>query len=170
MPTVAEQLRAARLARNWTLQQVAEMTKLKADQVDALETANYSVFPAPVYIRGSIRTYAGFLRLDVPKLMSQLDEEFSTSRELSDPPPLTPKADGMIDWITLQLSKLDWRILAGLGALLVVLIVSWSLLHPAKAPRKQDPLSTLGSGTYKGPAPGSRVDHLPLPTNAPPAR
>ncbi len=166
MPTVAEQLRLARESAQLTPQQIADATKLKVDQVVALETGEYACFPAPVYIRGSIRTYAKLLKLDVPKLMAQLDEEFSTSKELSDPPPLIPPANGVLDWIMLQFSKLDWRIVVGFGVVVVVLIVAWSLIRPSTHPRKADPLSNLGPGLY-APRTTQRGEVLPLPTNSP---
>lgn len=167
MPTVSEQLRNARQAANLTLNQVAETTKLKAEQVDALERGDYSSFPAPVYIRGSIRTYCKLLKLDTAKVMAQLDEEFSDTKELSDPPPLTPPANGFVDWVMLQFSKLDWRIVVGLGALVLVLIIVWSLVRPASKVKKPDPLSNLGPGLY-APRQNNRGETLPLPTNAPP--
>lgn len=148
MPTVPEQLSNARQAAGLSLQQVVEATKLKAEQIQALEEGRYTVFPAPVYIRGSIRTYARLLKMDVPKLMQQLDGEFAKSRELSDPPPLTPPAAGVLDWLMLQLSKLDWRILAGLAAVLLVLGGAWALTRPGSSSKKADPLSNLGPGLY----------------------
>ena len=48
MSTVAEQLRQAREARNLTVQQVAEITKIRTDHVRAVEEGNYDVFSAPV--------------------------------------------------------------------------------------------------------------------------
>lgn len=167
MPTVAQQLQSAREAAQLSYQQVADATKLKAEQVEALERADYASFPAPVYIRGSIRTYAKLLKLDVPQIMAQLDEEFSTVKDLRAPPPLTPPANGFLDWVMLQFSKLDWRILAGLGAVVLMLIIAWSLLRPSSAARKQDPLSNLGPGLYT-PRQNARGETLPLPTNAPP--
>ena len=58
MASVAEQLRAAREAKNLTVSQVAETTKIRGDHIRALEEGNYNVFVAPVYSRGFIRTYA----------------------------------------------------------------------------------------------------------------
>ena len=167
MPTVADQLRTAREAALLSPQQVAEITKLKTDQIECLERADYSSFPAPIYIRGSVRTYAKLLKLDVPKVMAQLDAEFANTKELSDPPPLTPRASGVVDWLMLQFSKLDWRIIAGLGTLLLVLIIVWSFVRPVSNAKRADPLSNLGPGLYS-PRQTSRGDLLPLPTNAPP--
>src|SRR5204863_2151029 len=63
MPTVAEQLRQGREAMKLDVHQVAESTKLKTDQIRALEQGNYDDFTACVYLRGSTRTYANLLKL-----------------------------------------------------------------------------------------------------------
>ena len=74
MSTVAEQLRAAREANKLTVEQVADMTKIRTDHVRALEEGNFSVFSAPVYIRGSVKNYATRLKLDVSAIMAELDK------------------------------------------------------------------------------------------------
>ena len=45
MPTVAEQLRAAREATKLTIEQVADATKIRTDHIRALEQGNFSAFP-----------------------------------------------------------------------------------------------------------------------------
>ena len=57
MPTVAEQLRAAREAKKLSVQQVADATKIRTDHIRALEDGNFNVFSAPIYIRGSVKNY-----------------------------------------------------------------------------------------------------------------
>lgn len=123
MPTVAEQLRQGREAKNLTVYQVAEVTKIRTDHIRALEKGDYDVFSAPVYVRGFVRTYAGLLKLDVPNIVTELNQELSKSAKHHEPPPLTPPSRGIIDLIMFQLSKLNWRVagpLAG-GILIVVL-------------------------------------------------
>ena len=75
MSTVAEQLRSARKAKNLTVQQVAEATKIRTDHIDALERGDFSVFSAPIYIRGSVKNYATTLKLDLPVIMATLEAE-----------------------------------------------------------------------------------------------
>jgi hypothetical protein len=58
MPSVAEQLRAARERQKRTVHEVADATNIKADHIRALEAGEWKVFSAPVYIRGFTRTYA----------------------------------------------------------------------------------------------------------------
>jgi len=66
MSTVAEQLRQAREARHLTVQQAAEITKIRTDHLRALEEGNFEVFSAPVYIRGFVRSYSTLLKMEVP--------------------------------------------------------------------------------------------------------
>ena len=90
MPTVAEQLRTSREAQSLTVYQVAEITKIRTDHVRALEEGKYEAFAAPVYIRGFVRTYAGLLKLDVPRLMSLLETELSQTEKFHELPPSPP--------------------------------------------------------------------------------
>ena len=75
MSTVAEQLRLAREAKNLSITQVADITKIRSDHLRALEEGNFNVFSAPVYIKGFVRTYAMLLKLDVAGVMRALDGE-----------------------------------------------------------------------------------------------
>jgi cytoskeletal protein RodZ len=165
MSSVAEQLRQAREAQGLSLRDLAESTKIRSDHLDALEKADYSPFPAPVYIRGSVRTYASFLKLDVATVLAALDAELSQSPEFSGPPSLTGERRGPLDWITYQLSRVNWRLAGAL--LLLVAVVSGGLIGWQAWNRRlqEDPLSRLGPGIHKpAPIPG---DLLPIPTTPP---
>ena len=80
MSTVAEQLKQAREAQKMTVQELAEITKIRTDHVRALEEGNFNIFPAPVYIRGFVRTVATLLKLDVPQVMSALERRTGSRR------------------------------------------------------------------------------------------
>src|SRR5262249_4204853 len=97
MPTVAEQLRAAREAKKLTVEQVAELTKIRTDHIRALEEGNYDRFPAPIYIRGSVKNYAAKLKLDVAQVMAALDAELSRTDKHSEPPPLVEAPKSPLD-------------------------------------------------------------------------
>ena len=165
MSTVAEQLRAAREAQNLTVHQVADITKLRTDHIRALEEGNFDVFVAPVYIRGFTRTYAKVLKLDVPALIKALDAELSLTEKFSEPPPLTEGGGGAVNWITLQLSKLNLHrreILIGLGVLIVVWIAyaSWRARRTADPSRDLPPARVQTGGSKSG-------STLPVPATAP---
>ena len=109
MSTVAEQLRQAREAKNLTEQQVVEITKIRTDHLRALEEGNFDVFSAPVYIRGFVRSYATLLKLDVPQIMSALEAELAGTTKFAEPPSLAEHKHSSVDFLMLQLSKVDWE-------------------------------------------------------------
>ncbi len=162
MPTVAEQLRPAREAQNLTVNQVAEITKIRTDHIRALEEGNFDVFPAPVYIRGFVRTYATLLKLDVPQVMAALDAELGQTEKFREPPPLPGQSMRALDFLMLQLSKVSWRMgLVVVGA--VVLVVVVAAVYLAGRHRKTaDPLAGLPPAMYQ-PARTNTGDTLPLP-------
>lgn len=164
MPTVAEQLRQAREAQKLDVYQVAETTKIKTDHVRALESGQYNVFTAPVYVRGFVRTYAAMLKLDVPRVMADLDGELKQTERFREPPALTQRHSSVLDFLMLQLSKLNWRIAL---ALLILLVLLWGGVVWFRSYNKKgaDPHRNLGPGLYQPPANRSG-ETLPLPTDS----
>jgi len=161
MVTVSEQLRRAREAQQLDIYQVAEITKIKTDHIRALESGNFDIFSAPVYIRGFIRTYASMLKLDVPQLLADLEAELGQNEKFREPPPLTNRPRGILDYLTLWFSRMNWRIAVALIGLLIFLVVS--VIAIKSRTRKQDnPLKDLGPGLYQPPK-GSSGETLPLP-------
>src|SRR5580658_6116773 len=130
MPTVAEQLSAAREAKQFTIEQVAESTKIRTDHLRALEQGNYDVFSAPIYIRGSVKNYATLLKLDVPKITSELDKELKGTQNFSEPPPLGPQGKTPVDHVMFLLSKLNWKV-GGWVAFVVAVILFFFLVRAA---------------------------------------
>ena len=162
MSTVAEQLRQAREAKHLTVEQVAEITKIRTDHLRALEEGNFNVFSAPVYIRGFVRSLSTLLKLDVPSVMATLDAELGQTKQFAEPPPLTPQSRGVLDFAMLQFSKLDWQkgvVLLGMAVVLVAFILS---VVAWRHYRKADPLKGLKPGVYQ-PARSNSGVTLPLP-------
>ena len=166
MPTVAEQLRTAREARKLTVHEIAETTKIRGDHIRALEEGNFNMFTAPVYIRGFVRCYATLLKLDVPAVMATLDAELGQTEKFAEPPPLSSERRGVLDFIMLQLSKVNWQkgaVVLGAAVLVAaVLLIAWAWRKHKTA----DPLSGLPSAVYQ-PAKRQSGETLPLPPPAP---
>src|ERR1700756_798414 len=162
MATVAEQLQLAREAKNLTIHQVAEVTKIRTDHVRALEEGNFDAFTAPVYIRGFVRTYATLLKLDLGEIMAALDSELGQTEKFREPPPLVEEERGALDFLTLQLSKVNWRIaviiLAGVG----VVGGLFGVIAAARRHQSADPLAHLAPAVYQ-PAQPVSGETLPLP-------
>jgi cytoskeletal protein RodZ len=160
MSTVAEQLRSAREAKKLTVEQVAEMTKIRTDHLRALEEGNFNVFSAPIYIRGSVKIYSTALKLDTAALIATLDAELKGTQKYSEPPPLSDQKKTFFDHATLVLAKVNWKVgLAGcaiVGLVLIIGVSAW-VWHRHQ---KHDPLKNLAPAVYQ--RPGSD-DTLPLP-------
>ena len=160
MPTVAEQLRVAREAKDLTIEQVADLTKIRTDRVRALEAGQFDSFSATVYIRGSVKAYAKALKLDEAQLLSTLDAELKGTEKFSEPPPLVETKKTLLDALILLLAKLNWKIgFAGIGILALAGIVGLSVLA-WKHHQKSDPLKNLPPAVYQ---PANSGDTLPLP-------
>jgi cytoskeleton protein RodZ len=160
MPTVAEQLRVAREARQLTIEQVADLTKIRTDRVRALESGRFETFSATVYIRGSVKAYAKALKLDEAQLLATLDGELKGTEKFSEPPPLVETKKTLLDTLMLLLAKLNWKIgFVGLGVLALLTVAGFSMLA-WKHHQKSDPLKDLPPAVYQ---PASSGDTLPLP-------
>lgn len=160
MSTVAEQLRAAREAQKLTVQQVADATKIRTDHIHALERGDFSMFSAPIYIRGSVKNYATRLKLDVPQIMAALDAELGRTEKFSEPPPLGDVTKTPLDHAMFWLAKLNVKAaLVGaalLGFLLVIVLVHAVLKHSHKG----DSSVKIPPARYE---PANSGDTLPLP-------
>ncbi|HYG24907.1 MAG TPA: helix-turn-helix transcriptional regulator [Verrucomicrobiae bacterium] len=167
MSTVADKLRTAREAQNLTIHQVAEITKMRTDHIRALEEGNFDVFSAPVYIRGFVRTYSTLLKLDVPQTMAALDVELGKTEKHSEPPPLTEQKKGSLDFVMLQLSRIDPRKGAIAAGVLLVIIVVVLILSSTQRRRQSQPTQGSSPALYQPRQPGGG-ETLPVP--APPAR
>lgn len=160
MPTVAEQLRAGREAKKLTVLQVAEATKIRTDHVRALEEGDFSVFSAIIYIRGSVKNYAAFLKLDGPQILALLDAELKETEKFSEPPPLTEQKKTIVDGLILAVAKLNGKMgLFGIGVLAAVIIIVLIILA-ARHHQPSDPLGNLKPAIYQ---PAASDNTLPLP-------
>jgi cytoskeletal protein RodZ len=162
MSTVAEQLRAARETRKLTIEQVANLTKIRTDHLRALEEGNFGVFSAPVYIRGSVKNYARVLKLDVAQVLSALDAELNRTEKFSEPPPLVEESNTWLDQVMFILSKFNWRwgVVGGaaVGFILIALLISMALRHQSH----RNPLAGLPPAMYQ--TADHSGDTLPLTT------
>jgi curved DNA-binding protein CbpA len=70
-------LRRIRLSRGIELEEIASVTKIKEAWLRLLEDNRYSELPAAVYVRGFLREYARYLRLDPRRVTESYMSRFS---------------------------------------------------------------------------------------------
>lgn len=129
--TVGQILKAAREKRNFTVEQIAEMLKIRRIYLQAIEDSNWEELPELVYAQGFVRSYAAFLNLDEAAASAQFKREFRGSRrtpELEMPKPIESN----------QLP--DWKIIA---AVVVGLLVVYSLWSAATMPSATESVPRL---------------------------
>ncbi len=68
--SIGQQIKKAREARNLTIAQVTQVTRIRAHHLDAIEADNFDALPSPVQARGFLRLYAEFLGLSLEKLIA----------------------------------------------------------------------------------------------------
>lgn len=66
-------LRRAREARGQSISDVVQVIRFSAHQIEALERDDYASLPGATSVRGLVRNYARFLKLDAAPLLTQLD-------------------------------------------------------------------------------------------------
>ena len=161
MPTVGEQLASAREAKEWGLEDVARHTKLRSDQVLALEEGRFHIFSAPVYVRGFVKSYAKLVNLDPATLIEQLNAEINNDKKFKQTESLTGPQRGFIEWCAYALSRVPWKIIIPLVAVMMLVgIFVWGMQW-WEARKDRDPLENLPAGVYQStqPLPG---EYIPL--------
>jgi len=71
MESVGELLRREREAQGKSVEDVAKVTRMSSQTLAAIEEDRFSALPAPVYVKGHLRTYARFLGLDEDKIVDR---------------------------------------------------------------------------------------------------
>jgi len=72
-------LRAARRRRRVSIDRAAEQTRIRADFLMRMESDEFD-FLAPAYVRGFLKNYARFLRVDPDPLLDEFDDRWGGGR------------------------------------------------------------------------------------------
>lgn len=97
MPELGKTFSQARVARGLTLEDCERDTRISKRYLDALEREDWKIFPAPVYSRAFLRTYAQYLGLDPQQLMRMF--QASEEPEIKPLPEIRPApATGAMNW------------------------------------------------------------------------
>lgn len=74
MSSLGQYLRSAREARGIDVRDAAQQTRISIHYLNALETEDFSRLPGEVFVRGFLKSYAKFLRLDESEVMIKYGE------------------------------------------------------------------------------------------------
>jgi transcriptional regulator with XRE-family HTH domain len=99
MPELGKILSNARVDRGLTLEDCERDTRISKRYLDALEREDWKIFPAPVYSRAFLRTYAQYLNLDPAELMRQFQALTAEPEVQPLPEVKQPDASGSVNWL-----------------------------------------------------------------------
>ena len=115
---VGEELRQERLRQGFTLDDIAQRTRISSRSLEAIEANAFDRLPGIVFARGFVRVYAIDLNLDPEALVSQLPRVDIDSTPLPNP----PVSNARTKWdprLTAALASVLWLVTAagaGTGA------------------------------------------------------
>ena len=170
MSKVGEQLRLAREEQKLSVPQIAEITKMRGDQVLAVEEGRLDSFAAPIYVRGFVRAYADALKLPWPPLQEALNVELGKSEKFKEASGVGAPNRGVLDAVMLQLSKANLMIILPMVVILGLLVGGYFAFRYWQRQSTADPLSELGSGLRHTSPPPEYLDIPTSPTNPLPKR
>lgn len=81
MPDIGNTLREARIRRALSLADVENITKIRSKYLQAMEENDFEVLPGPTVVKGFLRTYAVFLKLEPEVLLNEYRDLYEGSRE-----------------------------------------------------------------------------------------
>ena len=141
-------MRTAREQHGKSLEDIGGELKIRADHVIALEEGDFDKFDAPVFVRGFVRSYCRILKIDSAPVVVQLNQELGNTEALASDPALPPSKKGVVDQLTLFLSRVNWSVWLPLLVLILIASIVWVVVETQETKREQ-----LESGSW--------IDDLP---------
>ena len=87
--SIGTQLRQAREAQSLSLDQAAQATHIRLHYLEALESDKFESLPSTAQLRGFLRAYGDYLKLDSSNLIRLLEDDGSSIRPVvASPPPI----------------------------------------------------------------------------------
>jgi cytoskeletal protein RodZ len=83
--SVGQRLKEERQARDISLEQVAQGTRIRLHYLQSIEDGNFDDLPSPVQARGFLRAYAGYLGIDIEPILVSTEPTVDTAPEIQTP-------------------------------------------------------------------------------------
>ncbi len=145
-------LAAERNRRGFTVTEIASQLFLTERQISALEMDDYDFFPAPIFVTGYIRNYARLLDLPPDPLV----ELFNAQSEQAAPKlDRVTKTTGSVSGGGAK--PFDMRILVGVGAALILVLLLWWMGADESEERVVDGAVVNGESSLAPPFPETDV-------------
>jgi transcriptional regulator with XRE-family HTH domain len=113
--SLGERLRTARESKGLSIEQVAAVTKLNSQFIEALEEGRWDLLPGRVYLKSFAKVYAEALGIDVKEVYEKIDGQTAGEKaaiNVTAPPGTMPDE-----------KKVDYKLPVVLAAVVLVIIV-----------------------------------------------
>jgi cytoskeleton protein RodZ len=159
-PQLGQLLKEAREARGLSIKDVVQVLKFSSRQIEALEAGNLAALPGTVFVRGIVRGYARFLKLDAEPLLAMLR---------TDVPPVPPDVRAP-DNMGIAMPDGEGRQIPTLVAISILLLVAaatmagWHYLVPRSPIAAKQ--TAVSESTVPVASPQVRVEPEAIPVSA----
>ena len=132
MKKTGQRLRESREQQNLTISEVSLSTKINPRVLQAMEAGNLEKLPAISFLRGFIRTYAAYLKLDGTELLNLFSEELNekTEAEVAQEVPEETTPPWYQALPLLKDSSVTSRSLAAGGVVLLIIVIIGKIAQP----------------------------------------
>jgi cytoskeleton protein RodZ len=157
-PGAGQLLRAARLERGLSIEDVARQLRLSVRQVTALEEDDYSKLSSITFLRGFVRNYAKLLQMDAAPLLQRVQESL--------PPPQTPTISYQIEGVPFPSHRNQGRrnLIIGAMTFAALLLLVYEIYRGNEISlekRQADARAEAGTGAESLEATGAQPPSLP---------
>lgn len=141
VPTVGERLRAAREAKQLSLEDIAAQTRIPRRHLESIETGDWDSLPAPTYTTGFAKSYASAVGLDRTEIGDQLRAEMGGQRFATNQAEVFEAADP-------RRTMPKWLVIGTVIAVIVlVVLMSWLNKRSLEQPDETSNAVVAGNNT-----------------------
>lgn len=127
---IGKALQTARNLRRKTIEEASRETRIRRDHLIALENERFHLLSGDVYVRGALRSYAGYVGLDANRVLRVYTKHFGPPKGMLPPPPETHDLDHPVvqPHAALFRSSPTWAFLIGVALLVLAVLATLGLL------------------------------------------
>ncbi len=166
--TVGKKLREARLRNQISIEEASHVTRIRPDQITALEKDDFTNFPSITYARGFLVIYAKYLGVDVSEFVMAFENPNpvgSGDYEYLSNKPAPVNSVNRINWKFWRPLIIGAVVLVG-GAVVMDFVINLQRINLGKIETPGSKIASTGSVSSPTPAatPPKEVPAIPSPT------
>lgn len=126
---IGKALRTARLLRRKTIDEASRETRIPRAYLLALEAERFDLLSGDVYVRGTLRSYSGYVGLDANRVLRVYSKHFGPPKAMLPQPPGMPAVDPTTaPQPALFRSSPSWAFMIGVALLVLAVLATLGLL------------------------------------------